>query len=216
MWFNWHTRRQCTKSMDSIEVSLFRQRLRIQRLHQVQFRYDALEPLFTNDLRAYFNPRRGWTSQLRFGPIYPLNHNPLPQQPPNPPEPHNTHYVSSSTSHATQHTPNPGLDTPLSTLPTLYNTTLPHHHATTHFDTEHATLNSTTNSLHLGNQNVPPPPLNSLVSPSGHDFNFGTFTMRPPWDPSRDSGLRWTWLDNFGPFITNGGGKGFPDSVFGY
>ena len=27
--------------------------------------------------------------------------------------------------------------------------------------------------------------------------------MRPPWDPSRDSGLRWTWLDNFGPFITN-------------
>ncbi|KAK9985047.1 hypothetical protein SO802_034572 [Lithocarpus litseifolius] len=33
-----HTRRQCTKSMDNIEVSLFRQRLHIQRLHQVQFR----------------------------------------------------------------------------------------------------------------------------------------------------------------------------------
>lgn len=28
--------------------------------------------------------------------------------------------------------------------------------------------------------------------------------MRAPWDPPRDSSLKWTWLANFGPFITNG------------
>lgn len=28
--------------------------------------------------------------------------------------------------------------------------------------------------------------------------------MRAPWDPPKDSSLKWTWLANFGPFITNG------------
>ena len=28
--------------------------------------------------------------------------------------------------------------------------------------------------------------------------------MRPSWEPPRDSGLRWTWIDNSRPFITNG------------
>ena len=28
--------------------------------------------------------------------------------------------------------------------------------------------------------------------------------MRPSWEPPRDSGLRWTWIDNSRPFIANG------------
>lgn len=54
-----HTRGHCTQSMDAVEASLYRQRMRIQRLHQVQFRFDTLEPLFTNDLRVFFNLMRG-------------------------------------------------------------------------------------------------------------------------------------------------------------
>ena len=37
-----HTRRQCTQCMDDIERSLYRQRMRIQDLHQVQFRFNTL------------------------------------------------------------------------------------------------------------------------------------------------------------------------------
>ena len=62
-----HSRSQCTHSMDDIEVMLFRQRLRIQDLHQVQFRFDALQPQFSNDLRAFHNRRRRWTTQIRYG-----------------------------------------------------------------------------------------------------------------------------------------------------
>lgn len=50
-----HTRSQCTHSMDDVEIMLFMQRQRIQELHQVQYRFDALQPQFTNDLRAYHN-----------------------------------------------------------------------------------------------------------------------------------------------------------------
>lgn len=28
--------------------------------------------------------------------------------------------------------------------------------------------------------------------------------MRPPWFPSKSTGLKWMWLDGYGPFITNG------------
>ena len=56
--------------MDEIEMSLFRQRRRIQQLHQVQFGFDALEPHFINALRAFYNRRRCWTTQIRFGNLY--------------------------------------------------------------------------------------------------------------------------------------------------
>ena len=62
-----HSRSQCTHCMDDIEVMLFRQRLRIQDLHQVQFRFDALQPQLSNDLRAFHNRRRRWTTQIRYG-----------------------------------------------------------------------------------------------------------------------------------------------------
>lgn len=64
------TRNQCTYSMDDIEMSLFRQWVRIQNIHQVQFRYKSLEPHFTNELRAFSTNKRAWTSQLRFGILY--------------------------------------------------------------------------------------------------------------------------------------------------
>lgn len=60
-----HTCRQCTHSMDDIERMLNRQRLKLQDLHQVQYRFDALQPQFTYELRAFH--RRRWTTQIRFG-----------------------------------------------------------------------------------------------------------------------------------------------------
>ena len=53
-----HTRSQCSESIDEVECMLIRQRQRIQRLHQVPYAYDSLEPHFHNELRAYFNKRR--------------------------------------------------------------------------------------------------------------------------------------------------------------
>ena len=45
-----HTQRLCTQCMDDIERSLYRQRMRIQDLHQVQFQFDTLQLQFSNDL----------------------------------------------------------------------------------------------------------------------------------------------------------------------
>nr|POE68186.1 uncharacterized protein CFP56_28996 [Quercus suber] len=57
-----HTRGQCSQNLEEVETSLYRQCMRIQRLHQVHFHFDTLEPLFSNDLRAFYNPRMRWTS----------------------------------------------------------------------------------------------------------------------------------------------------------
>ncbi|KAL0011589.1 hypothetical protein SO802_006697 [Lithocarpus litseifolius] len=57
-----HTRGQCTHAMDDIELMLYRQRMRIQELHHTQYRFDGLQPQFTNELRAFHNRRR-WTTQ---------------------------------------------------------------------------------------------------------------------------------------------------------
>ena len=74
-----HSRGQCTHCMDDIEIMLFRQRLRIQDLHQVQFRFDALQPQFSNDLRAFYNHRSRWTTQIRYGFLHhaPVHENPI-------------------------------------------------------------------------------------------------------------------------------------------
>lgn len=55
-----------TLSMDDIEMMIFHQRYRIQNLHQVRYGFNALEPLFSNDLRAFYNRRRRWTSRPNF------------------------------------------------------------------------------------------------------------------------------------------------------
>ena len=61
------TRSQCSESMDKVERMLICQRHKIQRLYQVPFAFDSLEPQFHNELRAYFNKRRRWTTRARYG-----------------------------------------------------------------------------------------------------------------------------------------------------
>lgn len=68
-----HMRGQCTHAVDDIELMLYRQRLRIQELHNTQYRFDGLQPQFTNELRVYHNRRRRWTTQVRFGPMHPAS-----------------------------------------------------------------------------------------------------------------------------------------------
>nr|POE57138.1 hypothetical protein CFP56_34102 [Quercus suber] len=88
---------QCTHCMEDIEIMLYSQRLRIQDLHQVQYRFDALQPQFTNDLRAFHNRRRRWTTQIRYGLFnHPTNHA-APTHP-------NTAYLDPSTP-STPHSP---------------------------------------------------------------------------------------------------------------
>lgn len=117
-----HSRGQCTHCMQDIEIMLFRQRLRIQDLHQVQFRFDALQPQFSNDLRAYHNLRRRWTTQIRYGFLNQahVHANPINLNPPflDPSTPSSTH-----SPHATTPTSN---FQPLTTSLTLYPLT-PHH-----------------------------------------------------------------------------------------
>ena len=55
-----HTKRQCTQCMDDIERMLYRQSMRIQEIHQVQFCFDVLKPHFSNDLKDFH--RRRWTT----------------------------------------------------------------------------------------------------------------------------------------------------------
>ena len=62
-----HMRGRCTQSMEDIKMMIFRQQYRIQNLHQVRYSFDALEPPFSNDLRAFYNKRRRWTTRPNFG-----------------------------------------------------------------------------------------------------------------------------------------------------
>ena len=64
-----HTRGQCTRNTEDVELMLFKQRQRIQELHYVQYRFDALQPQFTNKLCAYHNRMRRWTTQVCFGQV---------------------------------------------------------------------------------------------------------------------------------------------------
>ena len=99
-----HSRGQCTQDMDEIERWIYRQRRRIQRIHQVQFGFNVLEPLFANNLRAYHNRRRTWTTQIRFRNIYHNPHMHSHDQPPNlenneAPSPNQTSKVTHQTLH---------------------------------------------------------------------------------------------------------------------
>lgn len=74
------SRSQCTQSMEEVEMTLFRQRYRIQNLHQVLYNFDALEPHFSNNLRAFYNQRRKWTSRTHFSNMQQHFHSPPTQQ----------------------------------------------------------------------------------------------------------------------------------------
>ena len=62
-----HTRRQCNENLTEVERLLIKQRNRIQRFHLVQYGFDSIEPQFHNELRAFFNRRRRWTTRARVG-----------------------------------------------------------------------------------------------------------------------------------------------------
>nr|POF06611.1 hypothetical protein CFP56_17341 [Quercus suber] len=95
-----HTRGQCTHNMDDIEIMLYRQRLRIQDIHQVQYRFDTLQPQFSNYLRASHNRRRRWTTQVCFGPSHHdhvhASHQPFPTAFPDPSTPSSEHSFHAS------------------------------------------------------------------------------------------------------------------------
>ena len=141
-----HSRGQCTQDMDEIERWIYRQRRRIQRIHHVQFGFDVLEPLFANNLRAYHNKRRRWTTQIQFGNIYHNPHMHSHDQPPNlenneVPSPNQTSKVN----HQTLHEP----VTPLHSNNANDPSNSPQH-TINHTENAHASLNSAILSLNLG------------------------------------------------------------------
>ena len=97
-----------------------------------------------------------------------------------------------------------------------------------HQDNVQASLNSTINSLNLGNGPNPNTPSNSPISSPGyqnpveviqnqsprvanqhHNPNTNhpardTFTLCPSWFPSKSSALKWSWIGGEGPFLTTG------------
>lgn len=194
---------------------LFRQRHRIQRLHQVQFGFDALEPHFTNDLRAYYNNRSRWRTQVRFGNLYhmqyeqhPINHSP---------DTHTSH--STTESQDDRHQAAPKLSEPPEPPNSQNQQPNLHPVSNTQTEAEHATLSSVIFSLSLANNTVPPTPFNSLNSSPVHSQNSvpdphpNLNTDNPPptshmqtQNPScpNPASLSWTWVNGDGPFITNG------------
>nr|POE77210.1 hypothetical protein CFP56_58006 [Quercus suber] len=73
------------------------QKRRIQRLFQVQFGYDTLEPHFHNELRAFYDRRRHWTTHARNGNMQPNQHR----------QTHFSHDNPTDGHHATHPTPFP-------------------------------------------------------------------------------------------------------------
>lgn len=134
-----------------------------------------------------------WTSQICFGPNHISHHHHH-----NAPNPH-AHSFLNSTSHASCHAYYPDPDTP--PLPRAYNDT--DNLAPNHVEIEHASLHLAINSLHLNFQ-IPIVPTNSLASKTEHDHHPGMFSTRPSWLPSSDSELKWAWVNDRGPYLTNG------------
>ena len=135
-----HTKSQCSESMDKVKRILIRQRHWIQHLHQVPFGFDSLEPQFHNELRAYFNKRRSWTTRARFGNMEqehqvqshpsPATFNPEPPNFTSPTPAYDTnHHISPEPKPSTM--PNPSTQIPNIPHPTNLQP-----------DFEHATLNS--------------------------------------------------------------------------
>ena len=199
--------------MDAIEGWLYRQRRRIQCLHQVQFGVDVVEPMFSNELRAYYNRRRRWTTQVHFGHLHHHNHmhpqgNPHMQDNQNsPPTQQDTEVNQQSMhvqeSHFPSHIENDHPSAPQNTP--------------TQAEQVHASLNSAIHSLNLSNNTNPQteevlhhsaPNLTSTqqepITVNPIENVESSFVMRPPWQPLVSSDLRWTWVEGEGPFITNG------------
>ena len=102
-------------------------------------------------------------------------------------------------------------------------------HANNLQESKHAHLNSTINFLNLGHHHLPSAPPNSLASHVSSPFVSphqsqtsdipapqpqrqnpsnpapdSTFSTKLPWLPPVSTDLRWIWVGQDGPFITNG------------
>ena len=192
-----HTSSQCNESFD-VERMLIRQRQRIQRLYQVPFAYDPLEPHFHSKLRAYFNKRRNWTNRATFEFM-------------DTKQTSQDHPVPTSVTHATNIPPvsTPNQSTPVSHAPQSSPSPL---------DLVHATLNTAIHSLSLNRGSVPTTPVNTPISPPPNPPPNPQMlpprdispVSNPPIDMSNSQGgqtngtIRWTWVNEAGPFMTNG------------
>ena len=189
----------------------------------MQFRFDALKPHFSNDLKAYFNRRRRWTTKICFGLVaqhqhyscnplhYPnqhFTHTQTPNLSSNPANPHPFHAPASPIY------PNPRI------VPPSPNTNINHnppHQIPNQTNTVHSNLNAIVHSLHLDIHDDPATPYNTPIpspeqshanSPKGsanaqHDHNSHTHLTYPGMH-TKSMSLRWTWFDGVGPFVTNG------------
>ena len=229
-----HTRGQCTCSMDDIEIMLYRQRLRTQELHQVQYKFDALQPQFSNYLRASHNRRRRWTTQVCFGPIL-HNQAHASQQPhptafPNPSTPSSEHSYHASSPFTQPNHHNDSIHSIINLLnlnssnrpQTLANPVpsqpipVPPHVSPKDNSLDTRVNPDPINTITLSNIGNPDPDteeLNLLLSPTTlptqhtpppQNLNEPSFSMRPAWLPPAESNLRWTWIEGNDPFITNG------------
>nr|POE66386.1 hypothetical protein CFP56_15105 [Quercus suber] len=127
--------------MDEVERMLICQRHRIQRLYQVPFAFDSIEPQFHNELRAYFNKRRRWTTRARYGNRDTENYS---QDHPSP--------VTVNPEPIQAPVPTPNQSTSASTTPQTSHL---------HQDFEHASLHSAILSLSINRGTIPPTPANS-------------------------------------------------------
>ena len=213
-----HNRGQCTHCMDDIELMLYRQHLRIQDLHQVQFRFDALQPQFSNYLRASHNRQRRWTTQARFGftyhPSVHANHQTHPPIYLDPSTPSTEHYqyastpstnpiphINSSSIHLAINMLNlnpvtPPLPNPFPFDPVSVTSPVP-----PALHPSEITSNSTATQGNPFNLSIPPTPVNSLAStisiPSHHhsDETFHPIgSNTPPSQPPPSSNTKITLL----------------------
>lgn len=116
------------------------------------------------NLELFFNHRRQWTSQLKFGNVFHPTHNNIqPNYPPHRLVPNKHLSDSTSTSHASHNPRYLDTNTPLQPPPPNINIRS-NHNASTQTDNEHAILNSSINSLHLHYLPIPPTPPNSPIA----------------------------------------------------
>ena len=94
---------------------------------------------------------------------------------------------------------------PLATMPNLNSTLVadlePHTvppTPTNYLNTDDTRINPNENANILHASPIPP-----RQNPSGNGSHNASFSSRPPWQPSQESNLQWTWIKGSGPYITN-------------
>lgn len=169
-------------------------------MFQVPYAYDSLEPHFHNELRAYFNKRRRWTTRARYGYVD-VDVDNLSQEHPS--------HVTVDLEPLLASNPNPNqsnvaVPTPL------------------HQDFAHASLHSAILSLSINRGNITPTPANSPISsetPPNPNLNpnlhadpllesnpnpNSNINMHATQEIQTNNSLHEMWVNGLGPFMTNG------------